>query len=219
MGDKPKTSGVQQLIDRLSEEGVAEGQREAELILGQAQQKANELLDEARREAEQIREQARHDAEQFRQGGEESLKLACRDSVRELASRLHEGFRNRLQELVRHQLKDVDLLRQAILEIAGKARPADDAEIQMLLPPDAVSEQDVRERLQAGDEDALTRFVEQLLGDEVRKGFTVKLADADQTGLRVRVVNENVEIDFTEEALTEFLAEHLMPRFRAVMRK
>ena len=39
-----KTTGVQQLIDRLSDEGVAEGQRQSEKIVADAQQKADDIL-------------------------------------------------------------------------------------------------------------------------------------------------------------------------------
>jgi V/A-type H+-transporting ATPase subunit E len=217
MAEQPDTSGVQQLIDRLSHEGVAEGERQAEKIIAEAQQKADDIVDLARQQANEILAQARHEADQLVAGGEEALKLACRDAVRDLASRLHEGFRARLQELLQHQLKDAKLLKRMILEIAGKAKIDEDAEVTVLLPPEAIREEDVRKRIQAGDEDALTEFVEGLLGDEIRQGFALKLGDTDQTGLRVQVVNQNVEIDFTEKAITELLAQHLLPRFRAIM--
>ena len=32
-------------------------------------------------------------------------------------------------------------------------------------------------------------------------------------------VNQNIEIDLTERAIADLLAEHLLPRFRAIMRK
>jgi V/A-type H+-transporting ATPase subunit E len=217
MAEKGDTSGVQQLIDRLSHEGVAEGERQAEKIIAEAQHKADDILDLARQQANEVLAQARHEADQFRAGGEEALKLACRDAVRDLASRLHEGFRNRLQELVQHQLRDVELLKQMILEIIRKAKPGQDAEMTVLLPPDALPEAEIRKRVKAGDEDALTEFVEGLLGDEIRQGFALKLGDSDQTGLRVQVINQNVEIDFTDQAITELLAQHLLPRFRAIM--
>jgi V/A-type H+-transporting ATPase subunit E len=220
MPEKDSTSGVQELIDRLSQEGVAEGEKRAEEIIQEARQKADHLLETARREASQIVEQANRQADHFRTGGEEALKLACRDAVRDLASRLHEGFRNRLQELVRHELRDVQLLRQMILEIVRKAKPTgEDAEMNVLLPPQAAEEGEIRKRIQAGEEDALTQFVQELLGDEVRKGFTVGLGEDEQTGLRVQVANQNVEIDFTEESISELLAQHLLPRFRAVMHR
>ena len=40
MADEQTSSGVQELIDRLSEEGVAAGRREADEILAEVKQKA-----------------------------------------------------------------------------------------------------------------------------------------------------------------------------------
>lgn len=218
MEDKPETSGVQQLIDRLSREGVAEGEQQAEQILAAAREQAAQIIEGAKAQAAEIVNKAREEAQHFEAGGKEAVKLACRDGVRELASLLHEGFRARLQELVRHHLQDADLLKQLILEIAGKAKPPEGADVEILLPADAVAEEELRKRIKAGDEDALTRFARQMLGDEIRKGFILQPGDDEETGLRVRVVDENVEIDFTDEAITELLAQHLLPRFRAVLR-
>ena len=219
MPDEAKTSGVQELIDRLSHEGVAEGEKQAQHLVTEARQKANSILEAAHNEASEILDKARHEADQFRAGGEEALQLACRDAVRDLASRLHEGFRQRLQELVGHELQDAKFLRKLILEIVRKAKPGDEnAEMNVLLPPEAVEEEAIRKRIQAGDDDALTEFVERLLGEEVRQGVTVELGEGNQIGLRVQVVNQNVEIDFTDEAITQVLARHLLPRYRAVMR-
>jgi len=214
------TSGVQELIDRLSREGVAEGEKRAEEIVAEAHRRADGILDEARNEANKILARAREEAEHFRTGGEEAVALACRDAQRDLASRLHEGFRDRLQELVQHQLRDPELLKQMILEIVRKAKPAKaGAKVAVVLPPEAIQEERVRQRIQKGDEDALTEFAEGLLGEEIRSGFEVKLGDPDQTGLRVRVVDEHVEIDFTDQAITQLLAQHLLPRFRAILRR
>ena len=40
-----------------------------------------------------------------------------------------------------------------------------------------------------------------------------------QSGFTVRFVNQNVEIDLTDQTIAELLARHLLPRLRAVMRR
>ena len=56
--------------------------------------------------------------------------------------------------------------------------------------------------------------------EKVGRGAGVaELGGRDQNGLTVRVVNENVEIDLTDEAISDLIAEHLLPRFRAIMRR
>lgn len=219
MTDEPTTSGVQDLIDRLGHEGVSEGERQAESIVADARKKADEILDAARSQAAKIVEEARREADQYREAGEEAMRLAGRDAVRDLASKIHEGFRDLLQRLVHNHLEDQEFVKSLILQIAERAVPEDEqAPLEILLPPEVVQEEEIRKRLEAGEPDVLTEFVQGLTGEGIREGFSIRLSEEDQTGLVVRVANEDVEIDLTDEAITDLLAVHLLPRFRAVMR-
>jgi V/A-type H+-transporting ATPase subunit E len=215
-----KTAGVQQLIDRLSDEGVAEGQRQAEKIVGDAQKKADDILDSARQEANEILKQAREEAATFQNAGEEALQLAARDAVRDFGARIHDGLRNRFQSLVHHELKQPDLVKRMILEITGEAsKSVRDEPVEILLPPEIVSDDEARKLAEAGEPDELTKFVQGMIGELLREGVSMRLGNQNQNGITVRVVDQNVEIDLTDETITELLARHLLPRFRAVMRK
>ncbi len=219
MTEQTSTTGVQELIDRLSQEGVSEGQRQAENITTRAQQQADDLLESARQQADAIVKQARDEAQQFQTAGEEALRLAARDAVRDFGARLHDGLRNRLQELVQHQLQDPKLVKRMILQVTRQATEGLGGEAEILLPPEVVSEEEARRRIEAGEQDLLTEFVQGLIGQDLREGFTVDLGSQHHSGVVVRVVNQNVEIDLTDEAIADLLAQHLLPRFRAIMRK
>lgn len=219
MSEQPTTSGVQELIDRLSQDGVAEGHRQADQITGDAKQKADDILDAARRQATETLNQARDEAQRFQAAGEEALRLACRDAVRDLASRLHGGFRERLQELVQHQLEQPELIKRMILEITQKATEGlGEDDIEILLQPDVIQEEEARRRIEAGEKDVLAEFVRGLIGDDLREGFSVSLEGSSQSGMTVRAVNQNIEIDLTDQAIAELLATHLLPRYRALLR-
>ena len=43
------------------------------------------------------------------------------------------------------------------------------------------------------------------------------MLDAGGRGIRVRLLDDDLEIDLTDEAIAELLLEHLQPRFRAVL--
>ena len=220
MTDQTTTSGVQELIDRLSQEGVAEGQQRAEKIVNDAQRKADDIVDSARQQANEILKQAREEAEQFQAAGEDALRLAARDSVRDFAARVHGGLRTRLQELVQHEMKDPELVKRMILAITLRATEGlGDEPVEILLPRETITEAEAQKSLEAGNPDALTEFIQGLIGEDLREGFTVKLGSQQKGGLTVRVVNQNVEFDLTDDAIAELLAQHLLPRYRAIMRK
>jgi len=220
MSGQETTSGVQELIDRLSQEGVAEGQRQLEQIVTDAQQRADDVLESARRQASDILQQARQEAEQMQSAGEDALRLAARDTVRDFSAKIFDGFRGRLQELVRHHLQDPQLMKQMILEITRQATEGlDGKQVEILVPQEIVSEQEARERIEADDQDALTEFVRGLIGEDLRDGFTVALGSRAHGGMTLKVLDDKLEIDLSDEAIADFLSLHLMPRFRAIMRK
>ena len=218
MSKPSNTAGVQELIDLLSEEGVAEGQRQAEEIIQEAQHRVTEMLDAARQQAAEIIENAREEASHFQVAGEEALRVAARDCARDFGSRIHNGWRNRLQQLVCTQLQDPNLLKQMILQLAGQvADEAGEQGVTVYLPAEAITEQAASEQLKASDPDGLTQFVQGLIGDDLREGFRVDLG-TQQAGLTVRMSDQQVEIDLTEGAIAELLGRHLLPRYRAIMR-
>ena len=215
-----KTTGVQQLIDRLSDEGVAEGQRQAEKIVADARKKADDMLDAARQETSELLKQAREEAATFQAAGEEALRLAARDAIREFGARIHGGLRNRLQALVHHELKQPDLIRRMILEITAQAsKSIKDDQLEVLLPPQILSEDEARKLAESDEPDELLQFVQGSIGQQLREGVSMRLGEQSLSGVAVRVVDQNVEIDLTDETITEILGRHMLPRFQAVLRK
>ncbi len=218
MENEQYSSGVQDLISRLSKEGVEKGKQQAEAIVDQARHQAEEIVAEARRHAEEIEATARQTADQYRVAGEDALRLACRDAIRDLASQIHEGFRQRLQRLIAHTLKDDEIVKRLILEVAGKAAPSRDENLEILLPAECVSDEEVRRQLESGELDGLTEFVQNITGDAIREGIHVGPAPDGTHGLQIRVVEEDVQIELSDETITNVIADHVLPRFRGILR-
>jgi V/A-type H+-transporting ATPase subunit E len=212
-----RASGVQELIDRLRDDGVAQGRAEGEALVSSAREEAARLLDAANREADAIRSSARVDAEKLRRDGAQALKLAARDGVIALREALRDDFAGRLKKLVSHSLRDRSFLERLILEIASKSAPADAGRMELLLPDDVVSFEELQKAPSEASEGSLSRFVLDLSAEVLREGLTFRPADDAQPGVRVRLKEQDVEIDLTDEALTELLMDHLAPRFRALL--
>ncbi len=220
MSNDESVSGIQEMIDRLSQEGVAEGERQAAQLVSDAERKADNILDAARHEAKEILRRAREEAQQYQAAGEAALSLAARDAMRDFGSRIHGDWRGRLQELVQYELQQPEVIKQMILEITSQATDRiQDKAIEILLPPEVITETQAREQYASGHADALTDLVKDLVGDDLREGLTISLGSKQQCGVSIRIVDENVEIDLTDETITDLLARHLLPRFRAIMRK
>ena len=106
-----------------------------------------------------------------------------------------------------------------IIEVAGKSAPPADQSLELMLPTAVIRDEDLRAQIESGNEDALTHFVRQLTGDAIREGITLGTTRQGAHGLRIQVLDENVQIELTDETICEVLSQHLLPRFRAIMRQ
>ncbi len=213
------SSGVQELIERLRDEGVRSGRQEAERLLADARREADEIVSGARAEAEGMLAEARATVARERAAAEESLKLAARDTRLDLRARLEARFTSELKRLAAAELGDSDLLRQLLLALAGRTgRELEGEALRISLPEHLFERGGQRGGQPESDaaQDLFERLTLELSSSLLREGVEIAPGE-QQAGLRVRIEGREVEIDFTEEAVSRLLAEHLLPRFRHLL--
>ena len=216
--DTKQSAGVQKLIDRLRDEGVTAGQSEADALLTESRKKSMTILDDAKREAEAILASARTEAEKTKENGNEALRLASRNVLLKLKESFHEEFGNRVRKLVAFELKDRDFLKQLILAIAQRSMPEDaSSKVQVLLPGDEVTSEELTGSVTDVKEGTLGRFVLDLAADVLRQGLTFGVSEEAAAGVRVQLTDEDVEIELTDETITALLLQYMVPRFRAIL--
>ena len=212
-----ESAGVEGLIGRLRDEGVSQGRSQAEALVTAAQQQAADLVAEAKREAEAILAKAAQEASKLKAGGEDAVRLAMRDTILSLEGDLLKGFVDRLRRLVKGVLADPAFLQRLILAVAGRAAPTGER-AELLLPAELVSLEDLQSKPEEATPGTLMHFVLSLGGGMLREGMSFGVAEDGQAGIRVRLVDEDVQIDLTESAVSELLLRHMLPRFRALLR-
>jgi V/A-type H+-transporting ATPase subunit E len=179
-----------------------------------------EILDQARKEAEEITAKAREEGKRVRESGEEALRLASRDAILKLKEAFHQEFENRVRSLVSFELKNLDFLQKLILEIARRSVPEGDGQpMELLLPGDEVSPEDLEGSVADVNEGTLSHFVLGLAADILREGLTFGVSEDADTGVKVRLLEDDVEIELTDETITDLLMQFMLPRFRAILDK
>jgi len=222
-GSDQVSSGVQQLIDKLRQEGIDAGQEQAEQLLIDARKRAEEIVNEAKAQAENTLKTAQEQAKGEIQAVRDAFALAYRDSMLALKENITVDFALRIRQLIRAQMKDEGFLKQLILTVAAQSRPQDkdNKPLEILLPESVfnISEPPAAGHLQkhAAESDPLTRFVTALAAEQLRDGVTFKVSDAHESGIRVRIVGEDIELNLSEEAVSDLLLEYLLPRYRALI--
>ena len=215
----PVSHGVEELIDRLREEGVKAGRTEAERIVADAETRAKWLLQQAQDEAGTLIENARGESQALRNSADDALQVAARDMLLSLRERLTHRFAGEVRRLVAEELRDRAFLKRLILEIAGRQRELvdDSDEVEVLLPTRALEVDELRKdtgELQHGE---LTELVLGITDAMLRDGVSLRVTEADIEGISARLVDDEIQVDVTADAVAALLLEHLQPRFRALL--
>ena len=217
-GKHPVSHGVEDLIERLRDEGVKAGRSEAERIVADAEARARWLVEQAQDEADNLISKARADAQALKSSADDALQVAARDMLLSIRERLTHRFAGEVRRLVSEELSDKDFLRQLILEVAGKQREVVEGgdEIEVILPRRAL---DVDELDKAGGvkDGKLTEFVLGITDAMLRDGVSIRVSDEDIEGISARLVDDEIQVDVTADAVASLLLEHLQPRFRALL--
>lgn len=216
MSAERESSGVDELIQRLREQGVAAGQSRATELFEQTRLQAEKRLADARHEADAILAKAREDARQTRAAGEEAVRLACRDAMLQLKTELIEQFSDRVRRLITREMQDRNLLQQLILEVTRRAAPPPGQSAAVLLPQDVVGLEELRRSPEEVKEGTLSHFIVTVTRELLRDGIEIGDHD-DGQGIRIRLQEEDLEIDLSDVAVATLLLRHLVPRFRALM--
>jgi V/A-type H+-transporting ATPase subunit E len=213
------SSGVQELIDRLREDGVAEGRAQAEKIVADAESRARWIVQQAEQEADILRDKARADAEHTRKSLREALAVAVRDAILSLKSTLTARFADEVRQAVGAEMQQREMLQRLILEVAGRVREqiTDSEPVTVLLPRDAVGLEELRRDPKALGQSPLTELAGFISKDMLREGVSFVEAEDERPGIRLSLRDDGIQMQLTDQAVTDLLLAHLQPRFRALV--
>ncbi len=215
------SSGVEALIERLKNEGITAGQEKAEDIVLNAQKRAEWLIEEAELEAKALVDKARQEADAIHSAGQDALKLAARDAFLKLRDSLLGSFSNEVMRVVGDQMSDSAFTEQLILALAGKVRDKagldHSRQLVISLPEDVIGIDELKKNPEELKQGVLSQYTASIAADLLRSGIEFEVAEDIKAGLSIRLVDESIRIDFTDETVSALLLEHIQPRFRALL--
>lgn len=211
------SAGVQELIEKLRNQGVASGRSEADRIVSDARAEADRILKEAHAQAADLVNKAKKEAGFIIQAGKESLELAGRNAVLELKDFLLRQFSERIRLAVAREMEDQGILKSMILEVAGHNSLRGEENIEVILPRKVISVEDLREHPETLEKGSLAYFVVRHGKAMLSEGVTFKVGDEQQTGVTFRLRDKNVEVQLDDAAVSAMLLKYLKPRFRALL--
>jgi V/A-type H+-transporting ATPase subunit E len=193
---------LQELIDKIRQDGMAAAQAEAERIRAAATAEAASLVESARREAAALAAKTKADAERTEQAGRAALAQASRNLVLE--------FRGEIDRLVAALVRretaavyDAAVLRSALPDLL-RAWANGGASVDLMLPPAVLKE--------------LEAFFADRLAAELKAGLTLKPDRSLDAGFRIAAKDGSAYYDFSAETVAELLSAYLNPRLAEILK-
>jgi V/A-type H+-transporting ATPase subunit E len=205
---------VQELIDRIRDQGVQAAQAEADRLLVQARKQANEIVAQAKAEAEATQAKARAEIEAHRAASLDALQLATRDTVLDLKARVTARFEEFVKRLVVSATRDKELVRSIVLVLAGHAAEEfiQDKEIEV-----RISDSLLEGRTGPVFKEEGKLAILGLSSDMLREGLELVPDSEIEGGARVRLVKDKLEIDLSDRAIARMISQRILPRFKAIL--
>ncbi|WP_017296871.1 hypothetical protein [Nodosilinea nodulosa] len=208
----PEERGVQALIDRLKNQGIEAGQRQSQQLIQEAQAKARKIVAEAQAEAQRIRVEAREAAEREKTVGQEALRLAARDVLISLKNQIAGLFSEVLGRQVSAQFDQDAFLQKLLLAVCERETEGVSADQALTV---LLSES--RSSAPPSSESPIANWILSLCQEGLREGIEFTATDEHFSGFKVRVEEEQILIDLTDQAVARLLEQYLLPRFRSVL--
>lgn len=195
---------LQELTDKLYNEGLSKGKQEGEALLEQARKEAADIVAKARKEAEAIVEAARKEAEDLKTKVTGDLKMASTQSIAATRQDIEKLIVAKMTEDgIKSALTSADFMKEIIAAVAKAFNADKPADIEILLPESLKKD--------------LEPFISNELGKILKGGVTASFSKKVSGGFTIAPKDGGYFISFTEETFKELISEYLRPATRKIL--
>ena len=195
---------LQELTDKLYNEGLSKGKQEGEELLAKAKAQVDDMLAKAQAEAAQIIAAAQKQAEEIRTKTASDIKMASSQSIAATKKDIETLIVGKMTgDAVKKTLSSPDFIKDLIKTVAEKFTTDGPVDLNLVLP----------ESLKNDLEPFATKELAKILGAGVQASFSKKVAGGFQIGPK----DEGWFVSFTEETFNELISEYLRPATKKLL--
>lgn len=195
---------LQELTEKLYNEGLSKGKEEGARILEDARRQAAEIIAAAKEEAAAVAAKAAKDAEDLKSKVESDVRTASAHSLQATRSDIANLVVAKMSaDKVSAALADKDFVKEIISSVAKNFSASESADLALVLPA----------ALQSELEPWVNGELSKVLGSEVKASFSKKLAG----GFTIGPKDGSWFIDLSEESFKALIADYLRPVTKKVL--
>ena len=195
---------LQELTEKLYNEGLSKGKEEGKLLLARAREEADRIISDARSQAATIVSDAEKQAEDVKNKTASDLKMASAQCLQATKKDIENLLVKAIGAApVEKQVSDPDFLKKIILAVAERFSATESADLALLLPAS------LKDELEPWVEGELRKK----LGSGLKADFTKKVAG----GFSIGPKDGGWFVSMTDETFGKLLAEYLRPVTRKLL--
>ena len=195
---------LQELTDKLYNEGLSKGKQEGEEILAKAKVQADEIVAKAKAEAAAIVAAAAKEAEDLKTKVQGDLKMAAGQSIAATKKDIETLVVAKMTETeVKNALSSADFVKEVILAVAKGFNTDEAVDLEVVLPE--ALKKDLKGFVSKELAKALKGGVEATFSKKIAGGFTIGPKDGGYF------------ISFTEETFNALISEYLRPATKKIL--
>jgi V/A-type H+-transporting ATPase subunit E len=195
---------LQELTQKLYEEGLAKGKQDGEALLQKAQSEAEGIVKQAQEEAEAILAKARKDAEDFKVKVEGDVKMAAQQAVQATRADIENLVVAKVVDgTVDKALANEDYIKGIITAVAQKFSADEPADLSLVLPESLKS--------------ALEPFVKNELGKILGKGIDASFSKKVAGGFKIGPKDGGYFVSLTDDTFKDLIGSYLRPATKKLL--
>ena len=195
---------LQELTDKLYNEGLSKGKQEGEELLAKAKVQAEEIVAKAQAEAAQIIAAAQKQADELKTKTASDIKMAAAQSIAATKKDIETLIVGKMTEAdVKKALTSAEFVKEMIKAVAGRFTTDGPVDLAVVLP----------ESLKSEVEPFVTNELAKTLGAGVEASFSKKVSG----GFRIGPKEGGYFVSFTDETFNELISEYLRPATKKLL--
>ncbi|MBO7192048.1 MAG: hypothetical protein J6V17_01495 [Bacteroidales bacterium] len=195
---------LQELTDKLYNEGLSKGKQEGEELLAKAKMQAEEMVSKAQAEAAQIVAAVQKQADEIKTKVASDIKMASTQSLAATKKDIETLIVGKMtDEPVKKALSSADFVKELISAVAEKFTTDGPIDLALILPETLKKE--------------LEPFVQNELAKTLKAGVTASFSKKVSGGFQIGPKDGGWFVSFTEETFNELISEYLRPATKKIL--
>ncbi|MBO6223581.1 MAG: hypothetical protein J6N56_07385 [Bacteroidales bacterium] len=196
---------LQQLTEKLYNEGLSKGKEDAAKMLEDARNESERIIAEAQQQKKEILAQADKECSQLKEMAQSDIKTASRQALTQIRQDIEKAVKMEVvSSPVKEALSSSEFMQSLITTVVSAFSPdKESSPLEVILPQ--------------GKKAELESFVKDSLARKFDGGLDVTFSKEISGGLKVSRKGSGYFIDFTDNAFEQIISEYLRPKTRKLI--